>query len=58
MYLEPKIVLEKQIITMTLHVILKSRALEFVKSFILCTMFEVNLILGDTFFETHIVDVR
>ena len=41
-----------------LHVNLKSGALEFVESFALCEMDEVDLILGDTFFEAHIVDVR
>ena len=41
-----------------LHVNLKSGALEFVESFTLCEMDEVDLILGDTFFEAHIVDVR
>ena len=41
-----------------LHVNLKSGALEFVESFILCEMDEVDLILGDTFFEAHTVDVR
>ena len=37
---------------------LKSGALEFVESFTLCEMDEVDLILGDTFFEAHTVDVR
>ena len=41
-----------------LHVNLKSGALEFVESFTLCEMDEVDLILGDTFFEAHTVDVR
>ena len=41
-----------------LHVNLKSGALEFVESFTLCEMDEVDLILGNTFFEAHIVDVR
>ena len=41
-----------------LHVNLKSGALEFVESFTLCEMDEVDLILGDTFFEAHTMDVR
>ena len=41
-----------------LHVNLKSRALEFVESFTLCEMNEVDLILMDSFFEVHRVDVR
>ena len=41
-----------------LHVNLKSGALEFVESFTLCEMDEVDLILGNTFFEAHTVDVR
>ena len=41
-----------------LHVDLKSGALEFVESFTQCKMDEVDLILGDTYFEMHIVDVR
>ena len=41
-----------------LHVNLKIEALEFVESFTLCEMDEVDLILGNTFFEVHIVDVR
>ena len=41
-----------------LHVNLKSRALEFVESFTLCEMDEVDLILGDIFFEAYTVDVR
>ena len=41
-----------------LHVNLKSGALEFVESFTLCEMNEVDLILGDTFFEAHIVNMR
>ena len=41
-----------------LHVNLKSEALEFVESFTLCEMDKVDLILGDTYFEAHIVDVR
>jgi hypothetical protein len=32
--------------------------LEIRESFILCEMDEVDLILGDTFFVAHIVDVR
>ena len=40
-----------------LHVNLKSGALEFVESFKLCEMDEVDLILGDTF-EAHTTDVR
>ena len=43
---------------LALHVTLKSGALEFVENFTLCEMDEVDLILGDTFFETHTVDVR
>ena len=43
---------------MALHVNVKSGALEFVESFTLCEMDEVDLILRDTFFEAHIVDVR
>ena len=41
-----------------LDVILTSGTLEFVESFTLCEMDEVDLILGDTFFEAHAVDVR
>ena len=41
-----------------LHVNLKSGALEIVESFILCEINEMDLILKDTFFEVHIVDVR
>ena len=41
-----------------LHVNLKNGALEFVESFTLCKMDEVELILEDTFFEAHMVDVR
>ena len=41
-----------------LRVNLKNGALEFVESFTLCEMDEVDLILGDTFFEAHTVDVR
>ena len=35
----------------------KNGALEFVVSFLLCEMDEVDLIVGDTFFETHTFDV-
>ena len=38
-----------------LHVNMKSRALKFMESFTLC---EMDLILGDTFFEAHTVHVR
>ena len=41
-----------------LHVNLKNGALEFVESFTLCEMDEVDLILGNTFFEAHTLDVR
>ena len=41
-----------------LHVNLKIGALEFVESFTLCEMDEVDLILEDTFFEVHTVDVK
>jgi hypothetical protein len=41
-----------------LNVNLKCGTLEFTKNFTLCEMDEVDLILGDTFFETHTVDVR
>ena len=40
-----------------LHVNLKRGALEFVESFTLCEMDEVDFILGNTFFEAHTVDV-
>ena len=41
-----------------LHVTLKWETLEFVKNFTLCKMDKMNLILGDTFFETHMTNVR
>jgi hypothetical protein len=41
-----------------LNVNLKCGMLEFKENFTLCKMDEVDLILGDTFFETHTVDVR
>ena len=41
-----------------LHVILKFKTLEFVESFTLCEMNDVNLILRDFVFEIHTVDVR
>ena len=41
-----------------LYMILKSRALEFVKSFILCEINEVNLILEDIFFEANTMDMK
>ena len=41
-----------------LHVNLKSGSLKFVESFTLCEMDEVDLILGDTFFEAHTMDMR
>jgi hypothetical protein len=41
-----------------LNVNLKCTTLEFKENFTLCKMDEVDLILGDTFFETHTVDVR
>ena len=41
-----------------LNMTLKCGTLEFVESFTLCEMDEVDLILGDTFFETHTVGVR
>jgi hypothetical protein len=41
-----------------LNVNLKYGILEFTKNFTLCEMDEVDLILGDTFFEIHTVDVR
>jgi hypothetical protein len=41
-----------------LNVNLKCGTLEFKENFTLCEMDEVDLILGDTFFETHTVDVR
>lgn len=40
------------------NVSLEFGTFEFVKSFILCRMDEMDLILGDTYFETHTVDVR
>ena len=43
---------------MALHVNLKSGALEFVKSFTLCEMDEVDLILGDIFFIAHTMYMR
>jgi hypothetical protein len=41
-----------------LNVNLKCRTLEFKENFTFCEIDEVDLILGDTFFETHTVDVR
>jgi hypothetical protein len=41
-----------------LDVILECEKLEFRESFILCELDEINLILGDTFFEAHTVDVK
>jgi hypothetical protein len=41
-----------------LNVNLKCGTFEFKENFTLCEMDEVDLILGDTFFETHTVDVR
>lgn len=41
-----------------LQVTLRCGTLEFVENFTLCEMDEVDLILGDTFFEAHTVDVR
>ena len=41
-----------------LDVTMTSGMVEFVESFTLCEMDEVDLILGDTFFEAHSVDVR
>ena len=41
-----------------LHVNLKRGALEFVESFILCEIDEVDIILGDIFFEAYAVDVK
>jgi hypothetical protein len=41
-----------------LTVNLKCGTLEFKENFTLCEMNEMDLILGDTFFETHTVDVR
>ena len=43
---------------MALHMTLKSWALEFVESFTRCEMDEIDLMLGDMFFEAHIIDVR
>jgi hypothetical protein len=39
-------------------VTLEYEKLEFKEGFTLCEMDEVDLILGDTFFVAHIVDVR
>jgi hypothetical protein len=41
-----------------LNVNLKCGMFEFKENFTLCEIDEVDLILGDTFFETHTVDVR
>ena len=38
--------------------ILKNGALEFVENFILCEIKEVDLILRNTFFEIHTMDVK
>jgi hypothetical protein len=40
-----------------IHVTLKCRMLEFKENFILCNIDEINLILDDTFFEAHTMDV-
>ena len=41
-----------------LDVTIRSGTWEFVENFTLCEMDEVDVILGDTFFESHAVDVR
>ena len=41
-----------------LNVTFKCGTLDFVESFSLCEMDEMDLLLGDTFFETHTVDVK